>query len=189
MKIVFHWSLFHMIQLPIFQYWFISWLGAGESTRQYLNQWRLNLMTYKCVTRPQWVNPWCQKYTISQHLPILLTSLDVFNPVFRKLVMFSVWRQCGSLWHRGNPLSLKTVSNVNWDYVAKDLNEARLWQAREMENNITGKLKTVSRARSAHSWDKCKYHREYENSNALECRTGLRMPKWHCVWDILSKKY
>ena len=37
----FHWSLFLWIQLTIFQHWFREWLGAGQATRHYLNQWWL----------------------------------------------------------------------------------------------------------------------------------------------------
>ena len=37
----FHWSLFPMVQLRIFQQWFRSWLGAVQATSHYLNQWWL----------------------------------------------------------------------------------------------------------------------------------------------------
>ena len=37
----FHWSLFLRVQLTIFQHWFRQWLGAGQATSHYLNQWWL----------------------------------------------------------------------------------------------------------------------------------------------------
>ena len=37
----FHWTLFPWIQLTIFQHWFRWWLGAGQATSHYLNQWCL----------------------------------------------------------------------------------------------------------------------------------------------------
>ena len=40
-RLRFHWSLFPMVWLTIFQHWFRWWLGAGEATSHYLNQWWL----------------------------------------------------------------------------------------------------------------------------------------------------
>ena len=40
-RLRFHWSLFLRVQLTIFQYWFRWWLGAGQATSHYLNQWWL----------------------------------------------------------------------------------------------------------------------------------------------------
>ena len=37
----FHWNLFLMVQLTIFQHWFRLWLGAVQATSHYLNQWWL----------------------------------------------------------------------------------------------------------------------------------------------------
>ena len=37
----FHWSLFLGVQLTIIQHWFRQWLGAGQTTSHYLNQWCL----------------------------------------------------------------------------------------------------------------------------------------------------
>ena len=34
----FHWSLFPMVRLTIFQHWFIYWLGADKATSHYLSQ-------------------------------------------------------------------------------------------------------------------------------------------------------
>ena len=39
--LIFHWSLFPMVQLTIFQHWFSWCLGAGQATSHYLNQWWL----------------------------------------------------------------------------------------------------------------------------------------------------
>ena len=41
LRLIFHWSLFLRVQLTIFQHWFRWWLGAGEATSHYLNQWWL----------------------------------------------------------------------------------------------------------------------------------------------------
>ena len=38
----FHWSLFLRVQLTIFEHWFRQWLGAGQATSHYLNQWWLD---------------------------------------------------------------------------------------------------------------------------------------------------
>ena len=40
-RLNFHWSLFLRVQLPIFQHWFRLWLGAGQATSHYLNEWWL----------------------------------------------------------------------------------------------------------------------------------------------------
>ena len=40
-RLKFHWSLFLMVQLTIFQHWFRYWLGAAQSTSYCLNQWCL----------------------------------------------------------------------------------------------------------------------------------------------------
>ena len=56
-RLRFHWSLFLRFKLTIFQHWFRWWLGAGQATSHYLNQWMMvSLLTHICVTRPQWVN-------------------------------------------------------------------------------------------------------------------------------------
>ena len=61
-RLRFHWSLFLRVQLTIFQHWF-RWLGAGQATSHYLNQWWLvyyiYIVTHICVTRPQWVKKDC----------------------------------------------------------------------------------------------------------------------------------
>ena len=40
-RLRFLWSLFPRVQLTIFQHWFRYWLGAGQATSHYLNQWWL----------------------------------------------------------------------------------------------------------------------------------------------------
>ena len=35
----FHWGLYLMVQLPIFQYWIGKWFGAGQMTSHCLNHW------------------------------------------------------------------------------------------------------------------------------------------------------
>ena len=37
----FHWSLLLRVRLTLFQHWFRLWLGAGQATSHYLNQWLL----------------------------------------------------------------------------------------------------------------------------------------------------
>ena len=41
-RLKFHWSLFLRMQLTKFQHWFRFWLGAGQATSHYLNQWWLD---------------------------------------------------------------------------------------------------------------------------------------------------
>ena len=41
LRLIFHWALFLRFQLAIFQHWFRQWLGAGQATSHYLNQWWL----------------------------------------------------------------------------------------------------------------------------------------------------
>ena len=45
----FDWSLFLRFKLTIFQHWFRWWLGAGQATSHYLNQWWSSLLTYTCM--------------------------------------------------------------------------------------------------------------------------------------------
>ena len=40
-RLRFHWNLFLRFELTIFQHWFRYWLGAGQATSHYLNQWWL----------------------------------------------------------------------------------------------------------------------------------------------------
>ena len=40
-NLIFHWSLVLMLELTIFQHWFIKWLGADQATSHNLNQWWL----------------------------------------------------------------------------------------------------------------------------------------------------
>ena len=40
-RLRFHWSLFLRVQLTIIQHCFRQWLGAGQATSHYLNQWWL----------------------------------------------------------------------------------------------------------------------------------------------------
>ena len=56
---VFHWSLFPMVQLTIFQLWLKQWIGSGQVTSYYVNQLWYSLLRRVCVTRPQWVNYVC----------------------------------------------------------------------------------------------------------------------------------
>ena len=51
----FQWSLFLGVQLIITELWFRKWLGAGQATSHYLNQWWPSLMTHVRFTWPQWV--------------------------------------------------------------------------------------------------------------------------------------
>ena len=41
-RLRFHWSLFLRVQLTTIQHWFRQWLGAGQATSHYLNQWWLD---------------------------------------------------------------------------------------------------------------------------------------------------
>ena len=52
----FPWTLFPRVQSTIFQHWFRSWLGAGQATNHYLNQWWLVYRRIYASLSPQWVN-------------------------------------------------------------------------------------------------------------------------------------
>ena len=41
LRSIFHWRLFLMAQLTLFQHWFRQWLGAFQATSHYLNRWWL----------------------------------------------------------------------------------------------------------------------------------------------------
>ena len=40
-RLKFLWSLFLKVKLTVFHHWFRQWLGAGQATSHYLNQWWL----------------------------------------------------------------------------------------------------------------------------------------------------
>ena len=99
---------------------------------------------------------------LNQYLPGLLTSLNVSDSRFRKLVMFwmwchhdmALWRHGCGAWHNG--LILTTASNANsWADVANHV--IRLWHAGDTENferRFAGYLWAVSWSRAAPSQDK-----------------------------------
>ena len=83
-RLRFHWNLFPRVKITIFQHWFRWWLGAGQATSHYLNQWwlvywriyalplatLLTLNELKCTTGylqssyqliPSMENPWKSK--------------------------------------------------------------------------------------------------------------------------------
>ena len=58
-----------MFKLTVFQHWFWQWLGTGQATSHYLNQWWPSILTHICVTWPQWVNiNWAIKNKPEKHL-------------------------------------------------------------------------------------------------------------------------
>ena len=91
----FHWSLFLRVQSTIFQHWFRQWLGAGQATSHYLNQWRLvywrvyaSWLTHICVTRPKlFYSIWYEKSRmfstsrLFRYIPDLMTSLSLITRV------------------------------------------------------------------------------------------------------------
>ena len=40
-RLYFHWNMFLRVQLSIFHHWLRQWLGPGQATSHYLNQWWL----------------------------------------------------------------------------------------------------------------------------------------------------
>ena len=75
-RLKFHWIMFLMFQLTIFQHWFRYWLGAVQATSHYLNQcwlvyWRiyaslgLNDLTTKCTLQME-----------TQHDRLVLLAMD-----------------------------------------------------------------------------------------------------------------
>ena len=57
----FQWSLFSRVELTISHHWYRYWPDAEQMTSHYLNQWWIDLLPYKRVTRPQWINSWSAK--------------------------------------------------------------------------------------------------------------------------------
>ena len=62
-------SLQFSTSYPICHQWFKWWLGAAQATSHYLNRWWFRLLTYICVTRPQWVNNiWSHECNVSHNV-------------------------------------------------------------------------------------------------------------------------
>ena len=88
-RLQFHWSLFPMVQLTIFQHWFRWWLGAVQATSHYLNQWWLvyrriyaslglnELTRYVITTSLGRSCNFLRSFLIRQavHIPVNITSL------------------------------------------------------------------------------------------------------------------
>ena len=56
-RLKFHWSLFLVVQLTIFQHWFRYWLVASSAPSNNLNQWWLHYRRiYALLGLRQWVN-------------------------------------------------------------------------------------------------------------------------------------
>ena len=123
-RLRFHWSLFVRFELTIFQHWFRKWLGAGQATNHYLNQWWLVYWRiYASLGLNELIRPspghhcacrwpvtwWC--YDISRHRDDCKFTFDSFNPfkisiddfshVFINNLPFSKWpTRCSAiLWH------------------------------------------------------------------------------------------
>ena len=89
----FHWSLFPGVQLTEFQHGFRWWLGAGQATIHYLNQWWLVFQSHIRVTRPQRVNRYFTIYFIwflsrwcSRQSALLLSQL-----VWLRKSFYTLW--------------------------------------------------------------------------------------------------
>ena len=73
----FHWNLFLRVQSTIFQDWFRWWLGVGQATSHYLDQWWYSLLTHLFITRTQWLNisrpqHFVERYFFQLHQPRML---------------------------------------------------------------------------------------------------------------------
>ena len=69
----FHWSLFPGVQKTIFQHWFRYWLGAGQATSRYLNQWWL---VYRHIYASLSLNE-LRKYPALSHFPWITVPVKV----------------------------------------------------------------------------------------------------------------
>ena len=79
-RLRFHWRLFPRVQLTIFQHWFRKWLGAGQATSHYLNQWWLDywrmyasLGLNELIKRPS-IWSLCHDSVIINHTENIMTS-------------------------------------------------------------------------------------------------------------------
>ena len=66
----FYWNIFPWVQLTISQHWFRYWLGAGQATSHYLDQWWLISLTHICGTRGRWVK-WSTQHVTVYYLLVL----------------------------------------------------------------------------------------------------------------------
>ena len=87
--IEFHWNFSPKFQLTISQHWFRECVGTKPDR---LNQWWPSLLTFVCVTRPQWIImpncvPWKRLWCLLMCLIVMCISLglisrDIGSPVY-----------------------------------------------------------------------------------------------------------
>ena len=138
-RLKFHWRLFPRVQLTIFQHWFRWWLGAGQATSHYLNQWwlvyrriyaslGLNELRHTAITEAEY--KWGFEPTKDTPYPALTVELwDVFfenrewlhtDDNFTTGCNTSCWCdnfQCSRWWSFiGLYLSAPSVKNIHKDW-------------------------------------------------------------------------
>ena len=84
----FHWSLFPGVQLIITQHWFRKWLGAGQATSHYLNQWWPSALMYICITH------WCRVRHICVSKRTIIGSDNGLSPGRCQAI---IWNNAGIL--------------------------------------------------------------------------------------------
>ena len=136
-------------------WWTVShnWKGQESLTKvAKFDQFPCTILYKSCLFYPSWQATsferppyWvafiegfhCTKF--NQYLPVVLTSLNLSDSRFWKLVMFWMWHHHDvTLWRHGggawcNDLLQKTASNINsWAAIAKHV--IRLWQVGDTKN-------------------------------------------------------
>ena len=92
-KLAFHWSLFLRVQLTIVQHWFRYWLGAGQVTSHYLNQWwlvywciyaslSLNELTNSSSPSATYMCQWIQSALVQIMACSLFATKPLYKPMF-----------------------------------------------------------------------------------------------------------
>ena len=83
----FYWNLFPRVQWTIFQHWFKYWLGAGQATSHYLNQWWLVYRRIYASLGLNELNPLEEPVYIQERAIYIIEASEPQNrpPIFQTL--------------------------------------------------------------------------------------------------------
>ena len=110
-RLSFHWSFFSRVQFKIFQHWFRQWLGVGQPTSNYLNQWWL--IYWNTLKSVHWfLMAWrpTNNDVVSSHINVVLT--ENYSIGIRK---FDKMKLSHPLFTRRNFLNIRSVNSV-WKF-------------------------------------------------------------------------
>ena len=114
-RLKFHWSLFPIAQLTIFQHWFRKWLGADQATSHYLNQWWLVYWRILSVTRTQYDKGGCarQKQASSATKFSIKPAYEMWIEVVSRPLQAKIESNHGNSWPR--ELAGDNVLEIDWN--------------------------------------------------------------------------